>query len=197
MTTATRKETPCLFNGDMIRALLKGKSQTRRIVKMDADQCFTTVTPTGFTRHPHSAASILRDIKSPLGQPGDLIWARETWGLLDTQPSDGPDRAVVGYRADCEHNAPNGRYQLWRPSIHMPKWAARIWLEITRVRVERVKDISEEDAIAEGAQCAGFPASLTNRGAFAKLWTSLYGAESWEWDWVWVYDFKRTERPVR
>lgn len=190
------KESGCLFNAEMVRALLDGrKSQTRRPVKYRDDRwevedngidgklwpywpCYVTGEPDPI------------DCVPPLGNVGDLIWARETWASPLDNPilEDGPV-----YRAtDPDWSSVEG--WKWRPSIHMPKWAARIWLEITNVRVERVRDISEEDAIAEGAQCAGFPASLTNRGAFAKVWISIYGQESWENGWCWVYEFRRVER---
>lgn len=75
----------------------------------------------------------------------------------------------------------------WRPSIHMPKWAARIWLRVLDVRVERIQDITEEDAIAEG---------VASRDEFIALWESIHGAGSWERnDWVWVYAFVRAGRP--
>jgi hypothetical protein len=96
------------------------------------------------------------------------------------------------YQADGNRPEFNG---LWKPSIHMFRWASRITLEITGVRVERLQDISEADAIAEGCQCSGVPASLTNRGAFAKLWESINGTGSWDANpWVWVVEFRRCEQ---
>lgn len=80
---------------------------------------------------------------------GDRIWVRETWGLFDTQPKDGPDRATVFYRATDSIDR-SLRYQLWRPSIFMPRWASRMMLVVKRKRVERLLQITDEDAIAEG-----------------------------------------------
>lgn len=147
----------------------------------------------------------------PFGQPGDRLWVRETWTLLrrdhwsdPAKPRDwlcpwmkyGPTRNACSYRACCiDEDSERCREELgysWRPSIHMPRWASRLTLEITDVRVERLQDITEEDAIAEGAQCAGVPASLTNRGAFAKLWEHTNGNGAWSVNpWVWVVKFRK------
>jgi hypothetical protein len=123
---------------------------------------------------------------------GDRLWVREAWAY--TTDYDGQflmDGRKALYRADNETMITPRR---WRPSIHMPRWASRITLEITAVRVERVQDITDADAIAEGAQCAGVPASLTNRGAFSKLWDRIHGEGAWARnDWVWVVEFQRTK----
>jgi hypothetical protein len=142
----------------------------------------------------------------PYGITGDRLWVRETFGpvkqigIIATISEatyvcfpDGSQKFRSGEYAPW--NKPvTGSYPegwRWRPSIHMPRWASRIDLEITSVRVERLQEITEADAIAEGAQCAGVPASLTNRGAFAKLWESINGPESWAANpWVWVIEFK-------
>jgi hypothetical protein len=144
---------------------------------------------------------------------GQRLWVRETWGLYDTQPGDGPDGAQVYYRAtDGERN--DVRYQLWRPSIFMPRWACRIVLEVTDVRVQRLLDISEEDALAEGFQ--KLPASgrvVLEKGAqyfgnawpsaragFQELWKTINGMPPEDgkvdrrWDdnpWVWCISFNR------
>ncbi len=133
-------------------------------------------------------------VQCPFGTVGDRLWVREAWQAVDA------DCRVVSGRLE-QNQYPNAFYKAdgpnpckWRPSIHMPRWASRITLEITGVRVERLNDISEADAIAEGCQCAGFPASLTNRGAFAKLWQSINGDDSWAANpWVWVVEFRRVE----
>lgn len=139
------KERPILFSGEMVRAILEGrKTQTRRVIKPQPDSARNSVfVKSGFeTKHGY-------EIKCPYGQPGDRLWVRETWGLWDTDPKDGPERAKIFYRATDE-NRRDLRYQRWRPSIHMPRWASRINLEITNIRIERVQDITEEDAKAEG-----------------------------------------------
>jgi hypothetical protein len=82
----------------------------------------------------------------------------------------------------------------WRPSIHMPRWASRILLEITNVRVERLKSISDGDAIREGCSTADMKSGDCAADVFARLWASIYGEESWQANpWVWVIEFKRVE----
>ena len=151
----------------------------------------------------------------PHGKPGDRIWVRETFCPVDDTQYGG--EKWVDYRAtpkfESSHpagwdSAPNDAEALkWRPSIHMPRWASRILLEITDVRVERLNAISEEDATAEGVPPAGsllpdYPGTfLTPKGdyatakvAFQRLWESIYGEESWKANgWVWVISFKRVE----
>lgn len=151
----------------------------------------------------------------PHGKPLDRIWVRETFCPVDDTQYGG--EKWVDYRAtpkfeashpagwDC---APNDAEALkWRPSIHMPRWASRILLEITDVRVERLNAISEKDATAEGVQPAGsllpdYPGTfLTPKGdfatakvAFQRLWESIYGEEGWKANpWVWVISFERIE----
>ncbi|MGK2387420.1 hypothetical protein ACSJHS_20690 [Klebsiella pneumoniae] len=148
----------------------------------------------------------------PHGKPGDRIWVRETFCPVDDTQYGG--EKWVDYRAtpkfeashpagwDC---APNDAEALkWRPSIHMPRWASRILLEITDVRVEQLNAISQEDAQAEGMELTGWrptysdPDSggevMTPYDNFAELWSSIYGDESWKANpWVWVISFKRVE----
>lgn len=200
-TTATAtKERPILFSGPMVRAILDGrKTQTRRVVKgawaLEGDE-------SGCGWEPPAC---------PYGEPGDRLWVREAWGLMDTQPSDGPDRATLGYRADGDAAAPNGRHQLWRPSIHMPRWASRITLEITDVRVERLRSISREDVRAEGIpETFGDWGALRFPGFEAHVWDNMRFDEQWKlcwdqingdrpgcsWDanpWVWAITFRRIE----
>jgi len=134
------KERPILFNGAMVRALLDGtKTQTRRLVK--AKHIFWVE---------NSVVNFLegrwKQRPLPYGQPSDLLWVRETWAFHPDFPQS-TCRAI--YRADrgAEHDAAK-----WKPSIHMPRWASRINLEIVSVRVERLNEISEEDAMAEGCE---------------------------------------------
>lgn len=229
------KERPILFSAPMVRAILAGtKTQTRRAVKPQpalVDPRNSRLP--GLYRNgdfawrdkgaPLGCATISCKPNgpdgwalenSPFGQPGDRLWVRETW--LDLQGT-GIERATgdlsrYAYAADtppgshgdeCRKN-----YGLrWRPSIHMPRWASRITLEITGVRVERLQGISEADAEAEG--CAknhngyylGGPHAVSGRkqmataqSAYRDLWESINGAGSWEANpWVWVVEFKRVE----
>ena len=167
------KERPILFSGPMVRAILDGrKTQTRRPYNPKA----------GFPREDGEVTPTTADAWTdygpcPLGQPGDRLWVRETW----TQNTSG----VVWYRADG-HPIADG---LWRPSIHMPRWASRITLEITHVWVERVQDITEDGAIREGMvrvdRCSPFQ-------MFRDTWQSIYGT----WDanpFVWAVEFRRVK----
>lgn len=169
----------------------------------------------------------------PFGDVGDRVWVRETWGVVSHElDEDGriqpwtPDRPATaihempfgnGYYSGHAIYAADGNFtwgdddgyedgrSCWKPSIHMPRWASRILLEITDVRVERLNDISEEDAAAEGVDQlrGGFwkhyqpgwtQHQLSARGSFVTLWKSIYGEESWAANpWVWVIEFKRVE----
>lgn len=164
------KETGLMFKAPLVRAILSGqKTQTRRILKnqqsYDIDKC-------------------------PLGQPGDRIYVRETFGHFERN-EDFKQDCKCFYRADgdCVDLHP------WRPAIHMPKWAARIWLEITGVRVERLQEITEADCIAEGATgghgaIPNYDYSATPLEHFRHIWEST-GADWAAKPWVWVIDFKQ------
>lgn len=142
----------------------------------------------------------------PHGKPGDRIWVRETFCPVDDTQYGG--EKWVDYRATPRYEAshpagwdvaPNDAEALkWRPSIHMPRWASRILLEITNVRVERLNSISDADAKAEGCcygRGGGVPDfAVTPADHFPTLWASIYGEESWKANpWVWVISFKRVE----
>ena len=181
------KERPILFSAPMVRALLAGtKTQTRRIIK-----------PQHLAFFNQDAAAMLSDWNErplPYGQPGDRLWVRETFGHFECNQHFKPGCNVY-YRADgnCLELEP------WRPSIHMPRWASRITLEITSVRVERLQDISEADAQAEGApfelgelERLILGAKAKYRSGFCRLWQSINGPGSWDANpWVWVVEFQR------
>ncbi|AOE99073.1 hypothetical protein ATE40_007350 [Serratia surfactantfaciens] len=158
----------------------------------------------------------------PFGQVGDRLWVRETFAVLGNEdgcPIDWDGNLIKGdekqaariYKASCWQEP--GNYGLWsipdrdtqyegawRPSIHMPRWASRITLEITGVRVERLNDISEEDARAEGVKAGVSPGHehMMHQVAFSELWQSIYGAESWSANpWVWVIEFRRVGDSAR
>ncbi|HBR1961199.1 TPA: hypothetical protein L9M59_002133 [Klebsiella pneumoniae] len=227
------KERGMIFNGEMVRAILDGrKTQTRRIMKVQPSEDFTPMNmalETDYKARWYTPGVVDKDgylqpaskkvfgvsnenegYSCPFGAVGDRIWVRETFSghyLDDAQIQDikdGRDKAtdLCEYRADY----PDG-YQAsdgWAPSIHMPRWASRILLEITDVRVERLNSISQEDAQAEGLELTGWrptysdPDSggevMTPYDNFAELWSSIYGDESWQANpWVWVIEFKRVE----
>jgi len=190
------KERPILFNGAMVRALLDGsKTQTRRAVKpqpspssTEAFQCAD-----GIWRFSHPTARCpvsheADDVRCPYGQPGDRLWVREAWTTHacfdEIRPRDLTTRSLH-YQADGQIKTGKNR-----PSIHMPRWASRITLEITGVRVERLQDISETDALAEGIdQDTCVPVAM-----YRDLWEQINGFSSWDKNpWVWVVEFKRVE----
>nr|WP_323080511.1 hypothetical protein [Klebsiella variicola] len=156
----------------------------------------------------------------PFGAVGDRIWVRETWGVVSHAFSDDglmidwvPDRPTTaihempfgnGYYSGYAIYAADGDFtwgdddgyedgrSCWKPSIHMPRAASRILLEITDVRVERLRSMSQDDARAEGVIAASGP--MEAGLAFRELWDSIYGEESWKANpWVWVIEFKRVE----
>lgn len=197
------KERPILFNADMVRAILDGrKTQTRRVVKADFDiigECDDgSLWP--WREDCENGGDIW--YPCPYGQPGDRLWVRETWAMSGHQR--------VEYRAAPADGSDFRCVDRWRPSIHMPRWASRITLEITAVRVERLQDISEEDAKAEGVwkygdedcwkiytKTTSFGTSCPRR-SFESLWQSINGPDSWNANpWVWVIEFKRVEAPAR
>ncbi|HQQ70360.1 MAG TPA: hypothetical protein PLL92_08630 [Alicycliphilus sp.] len=203
------KERPILFSAPMVRALLNGtKTQTRRVVKGAPDDWAPMqpqrFAPTVFDRHgnedagPWTFGAGNEDgdcwITCPYGQPGDRIWVREAWAWSGDGAVPAADRVRKGevwFRADTERSSPAIR---WRPSIHMPRWASRITLEVTGVRVERLQAISEKDAWAEG--CEGYDDDMTGGKSgyreYCELWEQINGPGSWDANpWVWVIEFKR------
>lgn len=192
------KERPILFSAPMVRALLDGtKTQTRRLVKTQP----THFNPVGVPRlaRPVGPSDV---ITCPYGQPGDRLWVRETWAYgIHAMAANRDEVGPFVYAAD---GTTQGRLcDRWRPSIHMPRTASRITLEITGVRVERLQDISNDDAYSEGTGTwAAESAKDGNKWpsmprAFQGLWESINGAESWATNpWVWVIQFKRLEQPA-
>lgn len=198
-------ERPILFSGSMVRAILEGrKTQTRRIVKHEIPQNLTHVrrlTNTNgdegavITEHPDMrAGQLAASVWCPYGKPGDRLWVRETHLIRGAG-------AVADYRADFDHLDAVGHgalYGGWCPSIHMPRWASRITLEVVAVRVERLQDISREDAAAEGVCIANEAYRFRGYGIhrwpeqnFETLWNLINGPGSWDANpWVWVVEFK-------
>ena len=188
-----------LFSGPMVRAILEGsKTMTRRVVKGAALECLAY---DGFT--PRFVADPENRF-CPYGRPGDRLWVRETWRASSAHdslaPADIPLDDGVEYAADGWRGYLLGKV---RASVHMPRWASRITLEITAVRVERLQDITEADALAEGVKLDECGHAIREdddiawggaRSAFAELWASLHGADSWASNpWVWVVEFRRVE----
>ncbi|UEC03927.1 ASCH domain-containing protein [Burkholderia vietnamiensis] len=228
------KERPILFSGPMVRAILEGrKTQTRRVMKHQAPDDVAPITiarypPTIVDRHgdqapgPEIFGAFSDDgewgCKSPFGEPGDRLWVREAFMPAPFEAAPERPHATrwnIAYAAggQLEVTAPPGynptlyNYERWTPSIHMPRWASRITLEITAVRAERLQDISEQDARAEGIDktAAGFwstygqsnvDGTYSPRLSFQFLWDSInaVGGHGWEANpWVWVVEFRRIE----
>lgn len=223
MNVTQQKFKPILFSTEMVQAILAGrKMQTRRVVNPQ---------PIKFrTEFPIPVSDAIKDNKAlikkgyallgtsgPLSgytygkskyQPGDILWVRETF--IDV--GEKADQYFGGVRFHYKANQDFVGCWPWKPSIFMPKEAARIFLKVTNVRVERLQDISEEDAIAEGVlyergvaypHCGWFdfeiklPVLSNPKNAFKSLWQSINGKKH-PWDsnpWVWVYEFERIEKP--
>ena len=194
------KERPIIFSGAMVRALLAGtKTQTRRVVKplpitLNRDTNSLEVDDENIAN-----GRFAKQVPCPYGQPGDRLWVREArWWFKDEPDHETgyypPKLTVedVEYRADGDDVR-----KVWRPSIFMPRWASRITLEVTSVRVERLQDISPNDCIAEGA----WPVAHRELGrgheavaAYQALWESINGPGSWDANpWVWVVEFRSVE----
>lgn len=192
------KEHPILFSGPMVRAILDGrKTKTRRVVRGALGAfwdhpAYTARVVDGAVRWSHDGEDVGAGSpmpRCPYGPPGDRLWVRETFCLRD--PEHHPER---GYWYAATDDVDNPR---WTPSIHMPRRASRLTLEVTAVRVERLQAISEADAQAEGVAYADAAARLVESGmwceGFAELWDSINGdLASWASNpWVWVVEFKR------
>lgn len=204
------KERPILFSGPMVRAILEGrKTQTRRPIRGvppgitdvrnwgSLDPMASDPSLWGFwgcegfdAAQPHNCLDF--EARCPFGAPGDRLWVRETWSEEDVHE--------ISYRATDK----NPGLLNWRPSIHMPRWASRITLEVTGVGVERLQDISQEDAQEEGIRgplidpeldrMVGGQIGVMPREAFARGWDHINGKRA-PWDsnpWVWVVSFRRT-----
>lgn len=208
------KERPILFSAPMVQAILDGrKTQTRRVLKVqppgDGYQLLRVVDTSGPKSHvgklhwgklSENKLRVLhsedRHFDCPYGQPGDQLWVREAWRSYPMAGKDGSPGIIYRQTPQHSHLGP------WKPSIHMPRWASRIQLEIVSVRVDRLNDISEEDARSEGvlqvksdgyqdySGIGGYWGSAIN--SFESLWESINGPGSWSANpWVWVVEFKR------
>jgi len=212
-------EKPIIFNSEMVLTILEGrKTQTRRVMKtpppedMTVDAiCVEWYVPSIIDKDGYEDAGDeifgAYDVygewgaKCPYGAPGDKLWVRETWNVLN---SDGCTPRGISPQPDRVVYQANGgdQYPFWRPSIFMPRWASRIQLRITNVRVERVRDISVEDAYAEGVRnpfygrgTVGGDFSVVNV-MFPELWDSINAKRGHSWQsnpWVWVIEFEKVK----
>ena len=187
------KERPILFSGPMVRAILEGrKTQTRRIVKVNEAGQWVCHAVRSCLNPEESWQRDVMASECPYGKPVDRLWVREAWCHYDLWRPGPNGYGRICYRASGDEpiaSFSNVKPDRWRPSIHMPRWASRITLEVVSVRVERLQDISAKDAIAEG--CCD-PTSSTPKRAFEWLWKSINGPGSWEANpWVWVVEFRK------
>ncbi|WP_101739603.1 morphogenetic protein [Klebsiella aerogenes] len=210
-----------IFNGEMVRAILDSrKTQTRRIVKgtdgtvkfckewdINGEEIFVVLGEKDHT----GMNPVLGAISCPFGGVGDRIWVRETFQgplfdyeqmesyLEDSSKFEKPEfcqYAADGKPAPEYYDADDNLRHGWRPSIHMPRWASRILLEITDVRVERLASVSDEDAGKEGypADPSPFGGPMDKWLWFRQLWDGIYPEQSFKHNpWVWVIEFKRVE----
>jgi hypothetical protein len=182
-----------IFSKPMVLALLAGiKTQTRRKLKFQ----------------PANASELPELSACPYGQPGDRLWVREAWRTLKEydakQPGELPHNAPLRYETDQHYNQSEFEPGRLRQGIFMPRWASRLELEITQVRLQRLQDTSESDAVAEGAR-AVFDHSreedyladeededvLAPIDLYRAVWESLHGVRSWDKNpWIWVVEFR-------
>jgi len=203
------RERPILLNGDMVRAVLNGsKTQTRRMLDWRRTRPTDIAERDDGSKWPWSedcenGGDYWHDC--PFGAVGDRLWVRETFRVH----SRATDVATLVYKASARQSWTEQTHRVpvsvcnkpaviekWTPSIHMPRWASRITLEITGVRVERLQDISEQDAWAEGFDGYDDDVSGGKNGysEFCEAWMSIYGTDSWQDNpWVWVIEFRRVE----
>ena len=200
------KEHPIIFNESMVRAVLDGrKTQTRRVIATPPYEVWDHGGSIRVTRPRKFSDEYCRlhPADCPYGESGDVLWVRETW-------SDYND--LLFYKASYQGNS----IKKWKPSIHMPRSAARIFLEVKRIRVGQLQDISEKDAESEGVIFEGYssvfgesinsefwstgiqdlPFSRTPKKSFENLWNHINAKNGYPWDsnpWVWVIDFEKVQ----
>ena len=221
MTTATTTEKPILFSTELVQAILDGrKTQTRRVIKPQPDNKVNYVESLKddwweFSQwYPDGDGTLIDNKKCPYGKPADELWVRETWQALQHgsyEPFDCKPSQIPEQYADLRYKADEGETQYsWKPSIHMPRWASRIQLSVDDIRVERVQEITEEDAKAEGIERTEWKYSTspyrnyeyermkpghncsTARKSFQTLWDSINADRDYSWEsnpWVWVVEF--------
>lgn len=218
MVATAVKEIPILFQTPMVKAILEGrKTVTRRVVKIPKWATFNNASV--------SDDKLLCNLLNDVGyyeaefkaKPADILWVRETWSKIHYEGVD-PEPTYI-YKADDEAGHIQG---IWKPSIHMPKAACRLKLEVLSIRVERLHEITEEDAIREGVQSMDFgfgqtssmryrdyvvdasgyghpdhdfPTVTDARDSFITLWQKINGKESWSANpWIWRVEFRKLDR---
>jgi hypothetical protein len=192
---------PILFNTDMVKAILEGqKTVTRRIVNCKVLNSMLAMGVTDeFILNPENYMPM------PKYQIDDVIWVRETWKRYKKAVGSGSDwhvKEFIAYAADGNSGKPSEFYEAnWKPSIHMPKSAARLFLKVTGVRVERLQEITDKQAKSEGVKVVTNNSRVMHIAKFIKLWNSTVkkqDADKYGWNanpFVWVIEFERCEKP--
>jgi hypothetical protein len=217
-------EHPILFSTTMVKAILDDKkTKTRRVIKPQPDHCHRDIIN---KLQPYDQADWDRlipqigdkEIKCPYGKVGDVMWVRETWKYYEKAVGHGENfhvKKFLAYKADADNVGIQKSCEWyegkWKPSIHMPRKACRIRLKITDIRIERLQDITEEDAKAEGVSyesaidCNGWGPTYNDpdsggypiyKAGFEYLWDSINKDRGYGWDtnpWVWVVSFERIQ----
>ena len=214
--TEKKKERPIIFSGEMIKAILEGKkTQTRRVIKPQPgghrDGCWPVDSNSPLAEfcfwHDLIEEKPDEQIFCPYGKPGDRLWVREAWAdmvcVSSTERGKGKGESNPHYKASADSTELKILKSAWKPSIHMPKWASRITLEIKNVRVEKVQKIPVYDAYWEGAPACDihghddcFYGIHGHQCSFERLWDSINAKRGYGWDknpWVWVIEFKRSD----
>ena len=208
------KEKPIIFSTPEVRAIQEGrKTMTRRMIKPQPEidtRYETAVIEDGklkiYARGIGDLWETRRIYKMPY-HVGDILWVRETWRCNSVGKAGNTEMATIEYKVGIGRNIHDitpvqalyfGSKANWRPSIHMPRACARIFLEVKSVRVERLQDISQEDARAEGVKPYHYGVGGTSyKNAFLDVWNSLNAKSDYSWDsnpWVWVIEFERVEQ---
>ncbi len=230
------KPKPILFNIDMVQAILAGrKTVTRRIVNPQPDRIYWYQDGQPAKIRDGEYSVIMPDGQyttiKPKYKPGDILYVRETWAFmccLDCEncifnPVPGDDEVCTHHKTPTTHedkdsvsegcyiyraDYPRPGRIIWRPSIHMPKDAARIWLEVTDVKIQRLQEMTLDDFLSEGvlihpeAYNDPYNAYMQARRIFTSIWDSTIlpqDKDKYSWTanpWVWAYDFKRCEKPA-
>lgn len=209
------KELPIIFSTEMVKAILSGrKTQTRRIIKQQKDFALNVKVgwiPKAFNDGSNQYAFwydskyTIPAFRCPFGKVGDKLWVRETWQTTKGLFGDDDDAFSYLYKADNPSGKyPNFTIEKWKPSIFMPKFASRITLEITDIRVERIQDISDKDVEAEGFTTSHYYCDekvghvcTSGRDLFINRWNWLNAKRGYSWEnnrFVWVIEFKKLEK---
>lgn len=209
------KERPIIFSAESVRAILAGrKTQTRRVVKPQPEDFAPGQVRVVVNGEAHTGPAdyllntVLPEFAAPW-RPGDRLWVKETWSGTQTTevfPNRGRPITFVVHRAtyDPKKRRESPISKRWQNPVSMPRWASRLTLEVVSVRVERLHDITETDATAEGAEpdfwrsnhSHGMNSGSDHIGPFSRQWDALNAKRGYPWDanpWVWVVEFKKVE----